>query len=227
MEQSITVVVPTLNEEASLGDTLANLTGTDILEVIVVDGGSHDSTVPIAVAMGARVVRTHANRGHQQNLGAEHARGGILLFLHADTTLSRGFPGQVRWTLGQPGVSAGAFRLRIDSRNWRFRLAERAVAIRCRLFQLPYGDQGIFLRQETFRRAGGFAEMEVMEDFDLIRRLKELGRVKLANGYAATSARRWRREGFWRLTLIHQLRILAYLFRHLGRRPLRMRAGPG
>ena len=164
-----------------------------------------------------------ANRGRQQNIGAGRAKGSILLFLHADTALPRGFAEQVRSTLSKPGVSAGAFRFKLDSRGWQLRLVEIAVALRCRVFKLPYGDQGIFVRRDTFREVGGFAEMPVMEDFDLIRRLKKLGRVELAPGTAVTSARRWLSEGVWRLTWTHQSRVVRYFLRSSTSRLERLR----
>lgn len=211
--EAISVVIPALNEEAHIGACLDRLAGSDIAEVIVVDGGSADATVRIARSKGARVCSGPANRGRQQNIGAQHANGAILVFLHADTSLPGGFADQVRRTLTRKNVSAGAFRFRLDEREPRLRLVEWMVALRCRLFSLPYGDQAIFVSRELFDRAGRFANLPVMEDFDLLLRLKRLGRISLADGVAVTSARRWRREGVWRLTLKHQMCILGYYLR--------------
>lgn len=224
MEPSVTVVIPTLNEADRIGETIGGLEGSGVREVIVVDGGSSDRTVEIAKSMGARVFLESANRGRQQNLGAAHAKGEILLFLHADTSLPRGFADQVRTTLGEPGVIGGAFRFKLDAQGWQLRLVEVVVGLRCRIFGLPYGDQAIFVRQDTFLAIGGFGALPVMEDFDLIRRLKRIGRVKLARGAAVTSARRWLREGVWRLTWIHQICILGYLLRLPAERLARLRS---
>ncbi len=207
---SISIIIPTLNEERVIGETLCGLDGSDIAEIIVVDGGSEDATVEIAMAAGTRVLRERANRGRQQNAGAAHASGDILLFLHADTSLPRGFECQVRETLSGVRVCAGAFRFGTDQGGWRMRVVEWMVDLRSRLIELPYGDQAIFLRTETFRGLGGFAEIPLMEDLDLVRRLKRVGRVALADGTAVTSARRWKQEGFLRLTWTHQLCILGY-----------------
>ena len=157
------------------------------------------------------------------NAGARESSGNILLFVHADTALPHGFPEQVKETLSDPGVAAGAFRFATDEGGWRMRLVEQMVSIRCKLFAMPYGDQAIFLTKETFQRAGGFSDLPVMEDFDLVRRLKRFGRVELAGGTAVTSARRWGDEGFWRLTWAHQVRILGYYLKSPADRLERMR----
>lgn len=194
-------------------------------EVIVVDGGSGDDTAEVAKEMGVAVLPCEANRGRQQNLGARHAKGSILLFLHADTVLPDDFARQVRDTLAMPGVSAGAFRFGLDAEGWLLRLVERIVALRCRLFCLPYGDQALFVSAETFQSVGGFSDIPVMEDFDLIRRLRALGRIRLARGIAFTSARRWLRDGVVRVTLRHQLCILGYYARVAPERLVRLRGG--
>ncbi len=212
-QRSISVIIPALNEADLIAATLGRLSGSAAVEVILVDGGSSDNTVEIATQMGAEILVGPANRAQQQNLGAHSAKGSILLFLHADTALPGDFADQIRATLAKPGISAGAFRFRLDSAGWEMALVERMVAIRCRMFGLPYGDQAIFTSRETFNRVGRFADLPVMEDFDLVRRLKKIGRIELADGSAITSARRWREEGVWWMTLKHQLCILGYYLR--------------
>lgn len=224
---SISVVIPALNEAACIGATLQSLAGAGIEEIILVDGGSSDGTAGVASALGAKVLRAPANRGTQQNLGAKTAKGSILLFLHADTILPPRFADQIRRTLARPGVSAGAFRFRLDNAAWQLRLVERMVALRCRLLQLPYGDQAIFMARDTFERAGRFAELQAMEDFDLVRRLRRLGRIALADGEAITSARRWQRVGMWKLTWLHQLCILGYYLKFSPQRLARWRGAVG
>lgn len=223
---SISVIVPTLNESGRIAAALRQLDAANIEEVIVVDGGSRDGTAAIAASLGATTLQAPASRGGQQNLGARHAKGSILLFLHADTALPTGFADQIWTALDKPWASAGAFRFRLDASGWRFRLVERMVALRCRLLHLPYGDQALFVRRASFEQVGGFADLPAMEDFDLVRRLRKVGRIVLAEGYAVTSARRWLREGVWRLTWTHQLRILGYCLRTPLRRLARWR-GPG
>ena len=227
MAASISVIIPTLNEADCIASAIRSAQSRGAGEIIVVDGGSADGTSAIAQSLGAAVIASAANRGAQQNLGALRAAGPILLFLHADTKLPVDFAGRIRETLAGPGVAGGAFRFRLDGLGWRFRLIERVVALRCKLFQLPYGDQAIFVTKETFERAGRFPESPVMEDFDFVTRLKKLGRVAIAGADAVTSARRWRRMGVWRMTWINQLCIFGYYLRIPSRRMARWREPVG
>ncbi|MBV8884744.1 MAG: glycosyltransferase family 2 protein, partial [Chroococcidiopsidaceae cyanobacterium CP_BM_RX_35] len=140
-----------LNEARILPTTLAKAQlGTDV-EVIVVDGGSQDSTVKLVQSLGIRVLVVRvAGRGGQMNAGAKVATGEILLFLHADTLLPSGFDALVRQALKQPGAVAGAFELRIDGSLLGLRLVEYGVNWRSRWLQMPYGDQAIFLKTGLF-----------------------------------------------------------------------------
>ena len=214
----ISVVIPVVNEEARIGETLLPLLGRDDLEVIVVDGGSTDATVAIGRAAGARVITTRSGRARQMNAGAAVASGSRLLFLHADTTLPQGFAEVIHTTL-DGGATAGAFRLGIDSDRPALRSVEWAANLRSRLLQLPYGDQGFFLDATTFYRAGGFRDMPIMEDFEICRRLRRSGRVALAPAAISTSARRWHSLGVVRTTLVNQLCIAGFL---LGIPPTRL-----
>ena len=211
--RTISIIIPALNEAERIGTTLQHLDGAGAAEIIVVDGGSCDGTAQIAESLGAHVLRGPANRGVQQNLGAAAATGEILLFLHADTRLPDDFAGQIRSILAKSGTAAGAFRFSLDAANWGLRLVERMVRIRCDLLGLPYGDQGLFVSRQAFEEAGRFADLPVMEDFDLVRRLKRLGRIRIAASASVTSARRWLEEGVWRVTWKHHLCILGYYLR--------------
>ncbi len=194
-----------------MGRTLARLPRTPDVEVVVADGGSRDRTVEIALNSGVRVVRCPRGKALQMNRGASEASGRTLLFLHADTLPPVGFEHMIRSTAARPGVVAGAFRLRIEARGARFRAVEFMTNLRSTLMRMPYGDQGIFLRAETFRRLGGFPVQALMEDFELARRLKREGRVVTLPAQVRTSARRWLRLGVFRTTLLNQRIILAYL----------------
>jgi rSAM/selenodomain-associated transferase 2 len=212
----ISVVIPTLNEEASLAETLAQLRNIDGLEIIVADGGSTDRTIALAEEAGAMVVCSQPGRGLQQNSGAAAATGDILLFLHADTILPDGFPAMTRTSLELNGVAAGAFSLAVDLPGITIRFIEKIANWRSRWLRLPYGDQALFMTAETFQRAGAFPEIEIMEDFALMRILGKTGKIRILPATVVTSGRRWQKLGILRSTLINQAMIIGYL---VGRSP--------
>jgi uncharacterized protein len=206
----VSVVIPALNEAGQIAETVCGLASNHRTEVIVVDGGSTDATAHIAASLQARILVAQPPRSVQMNAGAAIARGSALVFLHADTCLSPGFEDQVQETLARPGVAAGAFRLRISAGAKGLRLIEGMANWRSRCLQLPYGDQAIFLNRDTFWGLHGFPPFPIMEDFELIRRLRRRGRIELAPGQASTSARRWLQVGIARTWLINQLVITGY-----------------
>ncbi|NEQ32041.1 MAG: glycosyltransferase family 2 protein [Leptolyngbya sp. SIO4C5] len=206
----ISVIIPLLNEAATLPATLASLTPSAQLEIIGVDGGSQDDTVALARRLGIQVLETKPGRYHQLNQGAAVATGEILLFLHADTRLPADFETVVQQTLALPQVVGGAFRLKIDAELPGIRLVEWGVYWRSRLLQLPYGDQAFFLYKSQFEQLGGFAAMPIMEDYDFVRRLGRYGKVVMPAAVVTTSGRRWQRLGVWQTMLLNQLIVLAY-----------------
>jgi uncharacterized protein len=133
--------------------------------------------------------------------------------------LPAGYGGSIPALLGLPGVVGGAFRFAIGQEFAGRRLVERATNWRARRWQFPYGDQALFLRREAFARLGGFLEMPIMEDYELVRRLRRLGRIAITPEAAVTSGRRWQRLGWVRTTFVNRAIILAY---HLGVSPARL-----
>ncbi|MDP2689529.1 MAG: TIGR04283 family arsenosugar biosynthesis glycosyltransferase, partial [Deltaproteobacteria bacterium] len=206
---NLSVIIPALNEAAVLKG--AFLSVGEGVEVIVADGGSTDGTVELALSLGARVIRADRGRGAQMDAGALASTGGALLFLHADSTLPPGWAGAVTKALGERGVAGGAFRLAIGSGKRRFRVIERAVALRCRALGLIYGDQALFVKREVFFRAGGFNKLPLMEDVDCVKRLRRHGRIVLLDKPVTTSPRRWERKGALAVTL-KNLAILSLYF---------------
>ncbi|MBD1873245.1 TIGR04283 family arsenosugar biosynthesis glycosyltransferase [Nodosilinea sp. FACHB-131] len=207
----ISVIIPTLNEARTLPQTLSTFSEVLGVEVVVVDGGSGDQTVAVAKGLGVQVIESAPGRSHQLNCGAAAASGPLLLFLHADTRLPEGFDRTIRQTLAQPGVVAGAFRLAIDGPGRGLRWVEWGVNLRSRLLQMPYGDQAIFLKAEIFHELGGFPDLPMMEDFELMRRLRKVGKVAIAPSAVVTSDRRWRTLGILRTTLVNQIMVVGYL----------------
>jgi rSAM/selenodomain-associated transferase 2 len=202
----ISVVVPTLNAEASLARSLAALVPAAVdglvREAIVVDGGSRDRTQAIADSAGAELVRATGGRGGQLAAGAAKARFPWLLFLHADTVLSPDWEGEAsrfmeRVDTGSRPIAAAAFRFRLDDRGARPRTLERLVAFRCAALRLPYGDQGLLIPRRLYDEIGGYRPLPLMEDVDLVRRLGRR-RIVMLDALAVTSAERFRRDGYVR-----------------------------
>ena len=210
MQRRISIIIPTFNEADEIGRAVASARQARGVEVLVVDGASTDGTIEIAGRLGARILQAERGRASQMNAGAQAARGDVLLFLHADTRLPSGFEKAVQTFMAQRRIVAGAFRLVIDAPSAALRLIAAAANWRARRLQMPYGDQAIFLSSELFRNLGGYADLPFMEDFEFVRRLRRHGRIELLSHAVLTSARRWRRVGTWRATLINQLAIAAY-----------------
>ena len=188
---TISVVIPTLNEEGSLTAVIRSASDAD--EILVVDGGSSDRTRVVAEESGARVVETAPSRGPQMAEGARATRGDWILFLHADTRLSPQACPYIRRL--DPVIMGGAFRLRFDSPRLIYRALELVVRVRTRGLRLPYGDQAIFCRRSAYAAAGGMPAFPVMEDVAFIRALGRTGALAFPAIDAVTSPRRYERRG--------------------------------
>jgi rSAM/selenodomain-associated transferase 2 len=212
----ISIVIPALNEAVGIERAIASTRPSQNTEVIVVDGGSSDGTLSLVQNMGVKAISSPAGRAHQMNLGAQVATGDILLFLHGDTCLPPGFDGLVRAALSPDSRSthqtpiAGAFLLKIDADAMNLRWVEWGVAWRSRFLQMPYGDQALFLRADTFHQIDGFPALPIMEDFELVRRLKRMGKIEIVSAPVVTSARRWLQRGVLTTTVINQIVVLGY-----------------
>ena len=197
---AVSVIIPTLNEEACLAETLNLLRTHRPHEVIVADGGSSDATRRLA-ARADRLVHGPRGRALQMNAGAACATGDILLFLHADCSLEPGALDEAERRLGKPGVAAGCFTMRVRAPGPLYRLIDACATARVRLTGLVYGDQGLFLRRDVFERVGGFPPLKLMEDVFISRALRRLGRVIVLPQRIEVSPRRWQRVGLVRQTL--------------------------
>jgi len=202
----ISVVIPTLNGETRLAACLSALVPATVdglvREVIVVDGGSTDRTLDIADQAGARVIVSQPGRGCQLRAGADAARFGWLLFLHGDTVLEPGWEHELgafieRVEMGRHPEAAAVFRFALDDTGLAPRIVERGVALRTTALRLPYGDQGLAMSRRLYDRLGGFRDVPLMEDVDMIRRLGR-ARIAVLRSKAVTSAVRYRRDGYAR-----------------------------
>ncbi len=206
----LSVIIPTLNEEMNLQHALDSVgEPRDDLEVIVVDAGSTDQTVEIAKQHGCNVFIGNPGRANQMNAGAAIATGEHLMFLHADTRLPKGYRDEIERVLATR-VACGAFPLEIDANGLTLRMIERGVAFRSRILQMPYGDQALFFRSADFYAQNGFKQMSIMEDYELVVRMRRTGSIGLATQPVQTSARRWINRGILRATIINQMCVIAY-----------------
>ncbi|MDX1383556.1 MAG: TIGR04283 family arsenosugar biosynthesis glycosyltransferase [Thermoanaerobaculia bacterium] len=225
----LAVVIPVLDDAAALERCLPEAMAVGD-EVCVVDGGSRDGSIRLAEAAGASVVRSPAGRGHQLNRGAAATRCDVILFLHADTRL----PAVAREAIEEAvagGAVGGGFEMRFDDPRAIFSFGSRFVSLRTRWLHIPLGDQAQFLTRAAFEELGGFAEWPILEDLDLIRRLKRLGRIGIVRHPVVTSARRFSRQGVartvarnWWIWLRYRLGARPETLAHLypppsGRRP--------
>jgi rSAM/selenodomain-associated transferase 2 len=217
----ITIIIPALNEAASLPATLAPLQALRGRghEVVVVDGGSADGTPEIARPMADQVIASPRGRAVQQKAGAAAATGDVLLFLHADTLLPPAADRLVLDGLRTSGRGWGRFDVRLSGAAPLLRVVERMISLRSRATGIATGDQAIFVRAEWFRRAGGFPPIPLMEDVALSTELKRIGPPLCLRERVTTSSRRWEERGIARTILLMWRLRLAYA---LGADPARL-----
>ena len=216
MPAEISIIVPTLNAAPHLPRCLAalmeGLSAGLIRELIVTDGGSRDATLAIADEAGAVLVRGPASRGGQLRRGCAEAKGQWLLVVHADTVLDPGWAQKVAAHICEAGGGSAHFRLAFDTAGLRPRWVAGWANLRAALFGLPYGDQGLLVRQSDYARAGGYPDQLLMEDVALVRALVRGGAGKLTAlpAIARTSAEKYARDGWMRRGLRNQWTLARY-----------------
>jgi rSAM/selenodomain-associated transferase 2 len=214
---TISVVIPVFREEALINDAISRLEGMaskEVIEIIVVDGDTEAETLKAMISSSAKGIISGKGRGKQMNKGAVAARGDVLVFLHLDTELPADGFGRIASVMQGEQFVGGAFDLGIADRGPAFRIIEWVASLRSHLTRIPYGDQAIFIERDYFLRLGGYKELPLMEDVDLMRRVrKKGGRICLIDEKVKTSARRWRKEGIVACTLRNWTIMLLYLLR--------------
>ncbi len=217
---TVGIIVPVLNDAAALAVLLTDLRAKfGDTEIVVVDGRSGDDAEAVSLANGAAFVSADPGRGVQLNAGAAIAKSETLWFVHADASVHRESLKQIRETLLDPEIVGGAFRFSLVGNHWYKPLLELGVAIRSRLFHLPYGDQAYFVRRHVFEEMSGFPAYPIMEDFEFYRRLKKRGRTIVLGLPVGVSDRRWVREGYLAATGRNLALAMAYT---LGVSPKRL-----
>lgn len=212
IKPDISIVIPVLNEENVIAGLIAELkkrSGESEIEIIVADGGSQDKTQKLAAESGAKMIHCKGKgRARQMNEGAEYAMGNILYFLHADTLPPYNFPNQIRRSI-RNGADAGCYRLQFDDEHPLLRVF--AWFTRFDLNWFRFGDQSLFLKREVYEQIGGFDEsLIVMEDQEIVKRIRVRHNFKLMEEYVITSARKYRANGVLRLQFIFTLLFLLY-----------------
>jgi rSAM/selenodomain-associated transferase 2 len=210
----LSIIMPVLDEGEGIAgalDALAELRGLGV-EVIVVDGGSHDATVQRARLRADQVLTAPRGRASQMNTGAAKATGDVLLFLHADTRLPPEAERLVLDGLARSGRGWGRFDVTIEGRHPMLKVVAVTMNLRSRITCIATGDQAIFVKRDLFQTAGGFPEIPLMEDIALSKRLKRLGRPLCLRERAVTSGRRWETHGVFRTILLMWRLRLAYFF---------------
>jgi rSAM/selenodomain-associated transferase 2 len=210
----VSVIIPALNEREQIEPTLSALQGLRKAghQVVLVDGGSADGTEGVAAPLVDRVLHCPPGRGRQMNAGAREARGGLLLFLHADTRIPADALAAFLAEFPDSGRPWGRFDVRLSGRGWLLRVTERLMNLRSHWTGIATGDQGIFVRREVFERLGGYPEIPLMEDIAISRALKRIGHPLRIRTPVVTSSRRWEQNGVWRTILLMWRLRLAYFF---------------
>ena len=222
MAMTISVIIPTLNEERTIMATVAQTATLGFDELIVVDGGSSDETPALvesyrlstqsSALSPVRLVTAPRGRAKQMNEGAKACRGEVLLFLHADTQLPRDAKASIESALADQRIVGGRFDVRFDRPSIWGAIISKMMNWRSRLSSIATGDQALFVRRPIFEQMGGFADLPLMEDIDFSRRLKRMGTTAALTSTVTTSFRRWEQQGpLQTILLMWGLRLLYWM----------------
>ena len=219
----LSVIIPVLNERACLVGTLdAVRRGLPGAEVVAVDGGSTDGSREWLLQQGdVRLVDSARGKGPQQNAGAAGAAGDTLLFLHADCKVPADAASRLAAALSDPRVAGGGYFVRFEERRpLSLGVLAFAMNVRLKVLRRCFGDQALFVRRDVFEHIGGFPDWPLFEDFELVRRVKQLGKFGVITAPVTISARRFLENGVWRTVLLVFLLQIGY---YLGISPARLK----
>jgi rSAM/selenodomain-associated transferase 2 len=209
----VSIIVPALNEAGPIETFLRKLRNIDsnLVEIIVVDGGSSDRTWSLAEPLADRVIPARRGRASQMNAGAEIARGQVLWFLHADANVPVDAVDRIRAALKDRSVAGGCFRLRYPRRQWIYRVSDSLGNLGVHLFGFALGDHGIFCRRSAFARVGGYPVVPILEDAELYRRLRRAGRMSQLREMIVSSPRTFEKWGPYRTTCVYFAILALYV----------------
>lgn len=205
----ISIIVPIRNEPPEAVERFRRLAGSPEVELLVADSGANEETTHAFEAIGARIIRAAGSRGERLALAARAAHGEIFFFLHCDSDPPDNALPAIQQSVSN-GTVAGAFSLAYHEADARLRWIAWWANLRSRAFGLPFGDQGLFCRRDAYERAGGFRNLPICDDVDLVRRLKRTGKLVIRPEKTQTSARRYRERGALRQVLRNWRVLLGY-----------------
>jgi len=197
---AFSIIIPALHEPDKINSLVEHVEGLECsrdAELIVVDGNPNGDTIHVIRSGRVRKMMAPKGRARQMNAGASRARGEILIFLHADTELPPNALRAIKSAMARGRYVGGAFELGIDSHRIEYKILARCASLRCRLTRIPYGDQAIFIKRDYFNALGGYKDIPLMEDVELMRRIRRRGdKICIVTEQVRTSPRRWEQEGF-------------------------------
>lgn len=210
------IIIPVFHESDiinSLIDDIRNTNRNFTIEIIVVDGGEYQDTIKAITDQNVICITSMKGRGIQMNAGARIAQGSVIVFLFADTKIPINLVSEIDKVIQTGLFQVGSFRLMIDSERLIYKILSRFINFRSKVTRIPYGDQCIFMKKEYFEKVGGYKNILLMEDVDLMRRIKRAGdQIYIIPTYVRTSARRWEQEGIIMCTIRNwMIRALYYL----------------
>ena len=195
-KKKITLVIPTLNSEKTINKTLEKIK-SNFFEIVIIDGNSNDNTLNICKKYTNDIYSTCPGRGNQLNLGSIKSKGEWLFFLHSDSILDQNCIKQIySFTQNIKYIKkAGVFKLKINYESIFARLLERAANIRTKIFGLPYGDQGLLIKKDFYVEIGGFKNISIMEDIEIIRSIDSQN-IVILDGFIKTNPEKYLKDGW-------------------------------